>query len=157
MAVSDMTPGAGAKQRNRLIGRRTTRKESGYRFGRSADQPVPRGVANQLGVGGVRHLLEYASAVRAHRLGREGQLARDLRDGEAAAQPAHDLELAIRQQLVRRSLSAAVEMRGQSLRQRRTDVLAAAIHSADGFQQLIRRMVLREIARGTALERPYRP
>src|SRR2546426_450752 len=123
----------------------------------SGNQPIPGGIADQVGIGGDRHLLENARAVRAHRLAREGQLAGDLRDGEAAAQPAHDFELAIGQQLVWGSLSAAIEMSGELLRQRRTDVLAAAIHPADGFQQLIRRMVLGEIARGTSPERPYRP
>src|SRR6266540_1527915 len=162
MAVSDATPGAGGKQRNRLVRRRTTRKERGYRApGRtkvaSGDQPIPGGIADQVGIGGDRHLLENASTVGAHRLGRDGQLAGDLRDGEAAAEPTHDFELAIGQQLVRGSLPAAIEMLGQLLRQRRTDVLAAAIHPADGVQQLIRRMVFGEIARGTSPERPYRP
>src|SRR6266566_135319 len=55
------------------------------------------------------------------------------------------------------SLPAGIELFGQLLRQRRTDVLAAAIHPADGVQQLIRRMILGEISRGTSPEGPYRP
>src|SRR5205823_5521831 len=104
----------------------------------SGNQPMPGGIADQVRVGGDRHLLENTSAVRAHGLGRERQLAGDLRHGEAAAQPAHDFELAIGQQLVRGPLAAAIQLTGQPLRQRRTDVLAAAVHAADGLQELIR-------------------
>src|SRR5207247_2921478 len=104
--------------------------------------PGPGGVSDQVGISGYRHLLENPGTVGAHRLGREGQLAGDLRDGEATAQPAHDFELTIGQQLVGRSLPAGIEMFGQLLRQRGTDVLAAALHPTDGVQQRIRRMAL---------------
>src|SRR6266568_3318821 len=61
------------------------------------------------------------------------------------------------QQLVGRALYTRIEMRGQPLRERRTDVLATPIDAANRFQQLIGRMILREVARGPSLERSHRP
>src|SRR5574341_2462482 len=120
------------------------------------DELVADRVVDQRCVAGQRELAQDARAVGAHRRGRQPQLLGDLADLLAGGEQPHHAIFAVGELLVRRFLRIARALGGENLGQRRRHVLPAIGDLAHGGGELLRRAVLRDIARGAAAQHAAR-
>src|SRR5690349_2296374 len=110
---------------------------------RELNQSMLHRVPDQIRIRRETQLLHEARSIGAHRLWREAELRCHLPHRAAHAQPAKDVELAIRELLVRRADEVLAELRGESLGERRTHVTAASMYAANRVEELLGGVVLR--------------
>src|SRR5947209_4356369 len=116
------------------------------------DELVPNRVVYERCVARQAELAQDARAIGADRARREAHLAGDLADLLAGGKQPHHAVLAIRELLVQRLLRIARALRGQDLGERRAHVFPAIGDLANRGGELLRRAVLRDVARAAGAQ-----